>query len=170
MAESMSKSYIRNLLPNPKPVNVSAWSVGSGKDISISMNDDGWMQVTNNKTVNDSYVYAHIQLPAGSWRYGAELDNPVGDFAGNELRFIRLNPIQEMEKASWDGTPGRIVTPANTLETSTQVELRIMAGANAGDAVRVRRLFVMTEEDYQQMLAKQITWFDGDSIVHMEAS
>lgn len=156
-------SDIRNLLPNPKPVNVSAWRAGGGKDISIIMSDDGWMQVTNNKTSNDCFVYARIQLPAGAWRYCAELGAPTGDFATNELRFIRLDPVQEMRNASWDGTPGRIVTPANTLETAARVELRIMVGRSAGDAVRVRRLFVMTDNDYTAMTAAGVEWFDGDT-------
>lgn len=155
-------SDVRNLLPDPKPVNVSAWSVGSGKDISVSMSD-GWMQLTNNTKSNDCYVYARIQLPAGSWRFGAELGEPVGGFAPNELRFIRLDPIQELQKASWDGTPGRIVTPANVLAEPTQVELRIMVGPNAGDAVRVRRLLVMTDDDYTAMTAADVEWFDGDT-------
>lgn len=163
MAESMSKVYVRNLLPNPKPTDASSWRPGGGRDISISMSD-GWMQLTNNKTVNDSFVYARIQLPAGAWRCGAELGEPVGDFAANELRFIRLNPEQEMQNAPWGGTPGRIVTPVNTLETSTQVELRVMVGPNAGDAVRVRRLLVMTDDDYTAMHDAGFEWFDGDTL------
>lgn len=153
---------VTNLMANPKPVNISAWRAGPGKDISISMSD-GWMQVTNNTKSHDCYVYARIQLPAGAWRYGAGLGAPTGGFAANELRFIRLNPIQEMQYASWDGTPGRIVTPANTLETAAQVELRIMVGPNAGDAVRVRRLLIMTDADYTAMHDDGVEWFDGDT-------
>lgn len=129
---------VTNLMANPKPISVSAWKAGAGGDISISMSDDGWMQMTNNTKSHDCFVYARIQLPAGAWRYGAEIDAPTGSFASNELRFIHLNPVYEMQNASWDGTSGRIVTPANTLKTEAQVELRLMVGANAGDAVRVR--------------------------------
>lgn len=62
-------SDIRNRLPDPKPVNVSAWRAGSGKDVSVSMSD-GWMQLTNNTKSNDCYVYARIQLPAVASRLG----------------------------------------------------------------------------------------------------
>lgn len=154
---------VMNLMANPKPISVSAWKAGGGRGISISMSDDGWMQMTNNTKSHDCFVYARIQLPAGAWRYGAEIDAPTGSFASNELRFIHLNPVYEMQNASWDGTPGRIVTPANTLETEAQVELRLMVGANAGDAVRVRRLLVMTDDDYTAMHDAGVEWFDGDT-------
>ena len=156
---------VTNLIPNPKPTSTAAWNPGSGKDISISMSDDGWMRLVNNTTGNDCYVYAQIQLPAGAWRFGADLDEPVGTYAVNELRFIRLSPTQEMQRATWDGTPGRLVTPANVLTDASTVELRLMVGPKAGDAVRVRRLFVMSDEDYQHMVNNGIAWFDGDGIV-----
>lgn len=155
--------YSYNLLANPKPISVSAWKAGFGRDISISMSDDGWMQMTNNKKRRYSFVYARIQLPAGAWRYGAEIDAPTGSFESSELEFIHLNPVYEMHNALWDGTPGRIVTPANKLKTEAQVELRIMVGANAGDAVRVRRLLVMTDDDYTAMHDAGVEWFDGDT-------
>ncbi|MDE5641338.1 MAG: hypothetical protein K2I40_06535, partial [Bifidobacterium castoris] len=119
----MVMTELHNLWPNPKPVNVSAWRVGSGKDISISMSDDGWMCLVNNTTSNDCYVYAQIQLPAGAWRFGAEFDEPVGSYAVNQLRFIRLNPTQEMQRATWDGTPGRLVGPANVLPDAATGQL-----------------------------------------------
>ncbi|RSX48947.1 hypothetical protein [Bifidobacterium castoris] len=156
---------LHNLWPNPKPTSTAAWRVGSGKDISVGMSDDGWMRLVNNTTGNDCYVYAQIQLAAGAWRFGAELDEPVGAYAVNELRFIRLSPTQEMQRAEWDGTPGRLVTPANVLSDAATVQLRLMVGPKAGDAVRVRRLFVMSDEDYQHMVDNNIEWFDGDGIV-----
>ncbi|RSX46129.1 hypothetical protein [Bifidobacterium castoris] len=154
---------VTNLLPDPKPVEAHAWRPGAGKDISV-MSDDGWMRLTNNATGNDRYVYMRIQLAAGAWRFGADLDEPVGTYAVNELRFIRLNPTQEMQRATWDGTPGRLVTPANVLTDASTVELRLMVGPKAGDAVRARRLLVMSDDDYQSMLDSGVAWFDGDSI------
>ena len=57
---------VMNLMANPKPISVSAWKAGGGRDISISMSDDGWMQMTNNTKSHDCFVYARIQLPAGA--------------------------------------------------------------------------------------------------------
>ena len=81
-----------------------------------------------------------------------------------------IPPRTELAPAPWDGTRGRVVTPPNTLPTDGTLEFRVMVGPNTNCAVWVRHLFVMTEEDYQQMIDRDITWFDGDSIVRGGAS
>lgn len=154
-----------NLLPDPKPVDARRWGAGGGKNLKIQMLSDNRLHITNNADINDSYAYLWLtNMPAGTYRFGAEVSAPQGAYASNLLRVL-IMPHTELTPATWDGTPGRIVTPANSIPEDSTVEFRVMVGPNANCAVWVRQLFVMTEEDYQQMIARDITWFDGDSIV-----
>lgn len=154
----------RNLLPNPKPTDTSAWKFYSQKDLRVQMLSDNRLHITNNANIPDSYIYTQLQLPAGVYRFGAEVSAPQGAYASNLLRVV-IMPRTELTPATWDGTPGRVVTPANTVPEDSTVEFRVMVGPNANCAIWVRQLFVMTEEDYQQMIANNIAWFDGDGIV-----
>lgn len=154
----------RNLLPDPKPTDTADWAWYSGKDIRLQMLSDNRLHITNQSGTPDSYVYTHLKLPAGTYRFGAEVSTPQGAYASNLLRVV-IMPRTELTAATWDGTPGRIVTPANSIPEDSTVEFRVMVGPNANCAIWVRQLFVMTEEDYQNMLARDIAWFDGDGIV-----
>lgn len=156
--------YSYNLLPNPKPTDTSAWKFYSQKDLRVQMLSDNRLHITNNANIADSYIYTQLQLPAGTYRFGAEVSAPQGAYASNLLRVV-IMPRTELTPATWDGTPGRIVTPANVVPEDSTVEFRVMVGPNANCAVWVRQLFVMSEEDYQQMISDGITWFDGDGIV-----
>lgn len=135
----------RNLLPNPKPTSTSAWKFYSQKDLRVQMLSDNRLHITNNANI-------------------AEVSAPQGAYASNLLRVV-IMPRTELTPATWDGTPGRIVTPANVVPEDSAVEFRVMVGPNANCAVWVRQLFVMSEGDYQQMISDGITWFDGDGIV-----
>lgn len=156
--------YSYNLLPDPKPVDTADWAFYTGKSILLQMLSDNRLHITNQSGTPDSYVYTQLQLPAGTYRFGAEVSSPQGAYPTNLLRVV-IMPRTELTPATWDGTPGRIVTPANTVPEDSTVEFRVMVGPNANCAVWVRQLFVMTEEEYQQMIARDITWFDGDGIV-----
>ena len=156
--------YSYNLLPNPKPTDTSAWKFYSQKDLRVQMLSDNRLHITNNANIPDSYIYTQLQLPAGTYRFGAEVSAPQGAYAANLLRMV-IMPRTELTPATWDGAPGRIVTPANVVPEDSTVEFRVMVGPNANCAVWVRQLFVMSEEDYQQMISDGITWFDGDGIV-----
>lgn len=157
-------SDIRNLLPDPKPSSTAKWSTYASKDISLQMLSDNRLHITNNSNIPDSYIYTQVALPAGVYRFGAEVSYPQNGYAPNLLRVV-IMPRTELTAATWDGTPGRIVTPANTVPEDSTVEFRVMVGPNAGSELWVRHLFVMTDSDYQQMIDAGITWFDGDSIV-----
>lgn len=156
--------YSYNLLPDPKPVDTADWAFYTGKSILLQMLSDNRLHITNQSGTPDSYVYTHLQLPAGTYRFGAEVSSPQGAYASNLLRVV-IMPRTELTPATWDGQAGRIVTPANTIPEDSTVEFRVMVGPNKNCAVWVRQLFVMSEEDYQQMIARDITWFDGDGIV-----
>ena len=158
----MSES--RNMLPNPKPTSTAAWKYYDSKNISVQMLSDNRLHITNNANIPDSYVYTQLQLPAGVYRFGAEVSGPQGAYAPNLLRVV-IMPRTELTAATWDGTQGRVVTPANTVPEDSMVEFRVTVGPNANCAVWVRHLFVMADSDYQQMIDAGITWFDGDSIV-----
>lgn len=164
MADNMDISYAHNLLPNPKPTDTSAWKFYSLKDLRVQMLSDNRLHITNNANIPDSYIYTQLQLPAGVYRFGAEVSSPQGAYASNLLRMV-IMPRTELASATWDGTPGRVVTPANTVPEDSTVEFRVMVGPNANCAIWVRQLFVMSEEDYQHMISDGITWFDGDGIV-----
>ena len=155
---------LRNLIPNPKPTSTAAWKFYSQKDLRVQMLSDNRLHITNQSGTPDSYVYTHLKLPAGVYRFGAEVSAPQGTYASNLLRVV-IMPRTELTAATWDGTPGRIVTPANSIPEDSTVEFRVMVGPNANCAIWVRQLFVMSEEDYQQMIARGVTWFDGDGIV-----
>lgn len=133
-----------NLLTDPKPVDTADWAFYTGKSILLRMLSDNRLHITNQIGTPDSYVYTQLQLPAGTYRFGAEVSRPQGAYPTNLLR---------------------VVTPANTVPEDSTVEFRVMVGPNANCAIWVRQLFVMTEEDYQQMIARGVTWFDGDGIV-----
>ena len=158
----MSES--RNLLPNPKPTSTAAWKYYDSKKLTLQMLSDNRLHITNNANIADSYIYTQLQLPAGTYRFGAEVSDPQGAPPANLLRVV-IMPRTELTPATWDGTRGRVVTPANTVPEDSTVEFRIMVGPNTNCAVWVRHLFVITDSDYQQMIDAGITWFDGDSIV-----
>ena len=155
---------VYNLLPDPKPVATVKWVVPSSRDVRVQMLSDNRLHLTNNANNADSYAYTQVQLPAGTYRFGVEVSDPQGAPPANLLRVV-IPPRTELAPAPWDGTRGRVVTPPNTLPTDGTLEFRVMVGPNTNCAVWVRRLFVMTEEDYQHMLSSNITWFDGDGIV-----
>ena len=154
----------RNLLPNPKPTSTAAWKYYDSKNLTLQMLSDNRLHITNNSNIPDSYIYTQLQLPAGVYRFGVEVSYPQNGYAPNLLRVV-IMPRTELTAATWNGTPGRIVTPANTVPEDSTVEFRVMVGPNANCAVWVRHLFVITDSDYQQMIDAGITWFDGDSIV-----
>lgn len=156
--------YSYNLLPDPKPVDTADWAFYTGKSILLQMLSDNRLHITNQSGTPDSYVYTQLQLPAGTYRFGAEVSSPQGAYPANLLRVV-IMPRAELSPATWDGTAGRIVTPANVVPEDSTVEFRVMVGPNPNCAVWVRHLFVMTEKEYQQMIDRDITWFDGDSIV-----
>ena len=158
----MSES--RNLLPNPKPTSTAAWKFYSQKNLTLQMLSDNRLHITNNANIPDSYIYTQVALPAGVYRFGAEVSYPQNGYAPNLLRVV-IMPRTELTAATWNGQAGRIVTPANTVPEDSTDEFRIMVGPNAGSELWVRQLFVMTDSDYQQMIDDGITWFDGDSIV-----
>lgn len=156
----------RNLLPNPKPTNTSAWKLGFGSKLTVRMLDGDKLHITNNMERRDSYIYLWLtDIPAGTYRFGAEVSNPQNGYASNMLRMLKQQPTTELAPALWDGVAGRLVTPANEITTDGPVELRIMVGPKQNSAIWVRQLFFMTKEDYQQMIAQGVTWFDGDGIV-----
>ena len=161
----IAMSKIRNLLPNPKPTSVGAWRQGGGSNLTVRMIYGDKMHITNNSGIPDSYIYTQLQLPAGTYRFGAEVSNPQNGYATNQLRMVKPQPIAELAPARWDGVAGRIVTPANEITADGPVELRVMVGPNRDSAIWVRNLFMMREEDYQHMIANNIAWFDGDGIV-----
>lgn len=159
-------SEIRNLLPDPKPTSIGAWRQGGGSNLTVRMLDGDKLHITNNIDRKDSYIYLWLRnIPAGTYRFGAEVSNPQNGYADNMLRMVKQNPYAELAPARWDGMAGRIVTPANTVPEDSTVEFRVMVGPKQNSAVWVRHLFVMSEEDYQHMIANNIAWFDGDSIV-----
>lgn len=155
-------SEIRNLLPDPKPVSTGKWSFYASKDITLEMLSDNRLHVTNAGGIPDSYIYTQLKLPAGTYRYGAEVSLPQNGFEKNVLRVV-IMPREELSPATWDGQAGRYVTPPNTIPSDSTVEFRVTVGPDAGCAIWVRHLFVMTDADYQQMLDSDIAWFDGDS-------
>ena len=159
---------VRNLLPNPKPTSTAAWKFYSQKDLRVQMLSDNRLHITNNANIADSYIYTQLQLPAGTYRFGAEVSYPQTGYASNLLRMVVV-PQTELDPAEWNGKPGRVVTPANKVDTDSTVEFRVMVGPNAGSELWVRHLFVMTDSDYQQMIDAGLEWFDGDSIIRVVA-
>lgn len=83
---AMSDPYTRNLLPDPKPVDTADWAFYTGKDIRLQMLSDNRLHITNQSGTPDSYVYTHLKLPAGTYRFGAEVSSPQGAYASNLLR------------------------------------------------------------------------------------
>lgn len=155
-------SDIRNLLPDPKPSSTAKWSTYASKDISLRMLTDHRLHVTNNADIPDSYIYTQLAVPAGTYRFGAEVSDPQGGYASNLLRMV-VTPKTELDSAVWNGKTGRVVTPPNKVDTDSTIEFRVMVGPTAGSKIWVRHLFVMTDSDYQQMIDAGIEWFDGDS-------
>lgn len=153
---------IRNLLPDPKPTDTSDWVVPSSRDVRVQMLDGNRLHLTNNADNADSYVYTQVSLPAGQYRFGVEVSAPQGAAPTKLLRVV-VPPRTELTPAIWDGQTGRVVTPPNTLPEDGELEFRVMVGPTTGCAIWVRRLFVMTDDDWQRMLDAGIAWFDGDS-------
>lgn len=156
--------YSYNLLPDPKPTSTAKWVVPSSRNVRVQMLSANRLHLTNNANNADSFAYTQVALPAGTYRFGVEVSDSQGAPPANLLRVV-IPPRTELEPAPWDGVAGRVVTPPNVLPEDGTLEFRIMVGPNANCAIWVRHLFVMTEEDYQNMLARDIAWFDGDGIV-----
>lgn len=154
--------YAYNLLPDPKPVATAKWVVPSSRDVRVQMLSDNRLHLTNNADNADSFAYTQVALPAGTYRFGAEVSAPQGAYASNLLRVV-IMPRTELTPATWDGQAGRIVTPANVVPEDSTLEFRVMVGPNANCAVWVRRLFVMTDDDYNAMRDAGVEWFDGDT-------
>lgn len=160
---------MRNLLPDPRPFTESKWTAKGGM-LRVARHDNDRLYLQTQQDSSDVFAYTSLSLPAGTYRFGAEISAPQGSYATNALRFIRHNPMQELSNATWAGTAGRYVTPATTLTEQTQVQLRIMCGPKANDAIWYRHLFLMTEADYQHMLTLGVDWFCGDGIDRNEGA
>ena len=157
-------SEMRNFLPNPRPFSMTGWQSCSPAKLAVARHDGDRLFLSTREDGADLFAFTRLTVPAGTWRFGAQISSPQGTYAKNALRFIRLNPMQEMLNATWAGVPGRYVTAANTLTQETQIELRVMCGPKAGDSVWYRHLFLMTEADYQHMLTLGVDWFCGGGI------
>ena len=153
---------IRNLLPNPRPYNMTGWQSCNATKLAVARHDGDRLFLSALTDGADLFAFTQLTVPAGTYRFGAQISTPQNGYAPNALRFIQLNPVKELLNATWAGKPGRYVTGANTLTQETQIELRCMCGPNANDAVWYRHLFLMTESDYQSMLALGVDWFCGD--------
>lgn len=154
---------MRNLLLDPRPFTAVKWTA-KGDTLTVARHDNDRLFLQTKQDSSDVYAYTRLTLPVGTYRFGAEISAPQVSFAPNALRFIRLNPVQEMLNATWAGVPGRYVTSPNTLTEQTQVELRVMCGPQANSAVWYRHLFLMAEDDYQHMIGKcGVIWFCGSS-------
>lgn len=153
---------MRNLLPNPRPYNMTGWQSVNEQKLAVARHDDDRLFLSVREDGADLFAFTRLTVPAGTYRFGAQISAPQGTYAKNALRFIQLNPTKELLNATWEGKPGRYVTGANTLTQETQIELRVMCGPKVGDAVWYRHLFLMTEADYQHMLTLGVDWFYGD--------
>lgn len=94
---------LRNLIPNPKPTSTAAWKFYSQKDLRVQMLSDNRLHITNQSGTPDSYVYTHLKLPAGTYRFGAEVSSPQNGYASNMLRMVKQQPTTELAPARWDG-------------------------------------------------------------------
>lgn len=150
-----------NLLNNPRPFDMTGWQSCSPAKLAVVRHDDDRLFLSTVADGNDLFAFTRLTVPAGTYRFGAQISTPQGSYASNALRFIQFNPTKELLNATWDGRPGRYVTRANTLTQETQIELRVMCGPKANDAVWYRHLFLMTEADYQHMLTLGVDWFCG---------
>lgn len=121
------------------------------------------LHVMTNADIPDSYIYTQMTLPAGTYRFGAEASDAQNGFEPNLLRVV-VTPSDELAPATRIGNKGHHVTPANTVDTESTVEFRVMVGPRKNSAVWVRHLFVMTEADYQLMDIANFRWFDGSLI------
>ena len=153
---------MRNLLHNPRPFDMSGWQSGNAAKLAVARHDDDRLFLSTREDGAYLFAFTRLTVPAGTYRFGAEISTPQNGYAPNALRFIRLNPTAEMFNAIWEGKPGRYVTAANTLTQETQIELRCMCGPKANDAVWYRHLFLMSDADYQHMLDLDVDWFCGD--------
>lgn len=154
---------MRNLLHDPRPVSTSQWRWYASKNLTVQMMGDDRLIVTNNEDIPDSYIYTQMTLPAGTYRFGAEASYAQNGYDPNLLRVV-VTPRDELAPATWTGNHGHYVTPANTVDTESTVEFRVMVGPRKNSAVWVRHLFVMTEADYQLMDIANFRWFDGSLI------
>ena len=154
-------SEMRNFLPNPRPFSMTGWQSCSPAKLAVARHDDDRLFLSTRADGIDLFAFTRLTVPAGTWRFGAQISSPQGTYAKNALRFIQLNPTKELLNATWEGKPGRYVTGANTLTQETQIELRVMCGPKVGDSVWYRHLFLMTEADYQHMLTLGVGWFCG---------
>lgn len=154
---------MRNLLLDPRPFTASRWTAKSDV-LTISRHDNDRLFLQTTRDSVDVYAYTRLTLPAATYRFGAEISAPQVSYANNALRFICLNPVQEMLNATWAGSHGRYVTGPNTLTSQTQVELRVMCGPQANSQIWYRHLFLMTDDDYRHMTDEcDVTWFCGSS-------
>ena len=154
---------LRNLLHDPRPTSPSQWRWYASKNLTVQMMGDDRLIVTNNEDIPDSYIYTQMTLPAGTYRFGAEASYAQNGYDPNLLRVV-VAPRDELAPATWTGNKGHYVTPANTIDTESTVEFRVMVGPRKNSAVWVRHLFVMTEADYQLMDIANFRWFDGSLI------
>lgn len=140
---------------------MTGWQSCNPAKLAVARHADDRLFLSTREDGTDLFAFTRLTVPAGTYRFGAEISTPQNGYAPNALRFIRLNPIQEMLHATWAGVPGRYVTGPNTFTQETQIELRVMCGPKANDAVWYRHLFLMTDADYQHMLTLGVDWFCG---------
>ncbi len=152
---------MRNLLHNPRPFDMTGWQSCNAMKLAVVRHNDDRLFLSTREDGADLFAFTRLTVPAGTYRFGAQISTPQGSYASNALRFIQLNPTKELLNATWEGKPGRYVTAANTLTQDTQIELRCMCGPKANDSIWYRHLFLMTETDYQSMLDLDVDWFCG---------
>lgn len=154
---------MQNLLHDPRPTSPSQWHWYASKNLTVQLLSNNRLHVTNNAGIPDSYIYTQLVLPPGTYRFGAEASDAQYGYEPNLLRVV-VTPRDELAPATWTGNKGHYVTPANTVDTESTVEFRVMVGPRKNSAVWVSHLFVMTEADYQLMDIANFRWFDGSLI------
>lgn len=87
-------SEMRNFLPNPRPFDMSGWQSVDARKLSVLRRDDDRLLLLTHADGDDLFAFTRLTVPAGTWRFGAQISDPQGGYARNALRFIQLNPGQ----------------------------------------------------------------------------
>ena len=175
-------SEIRNLVPNPKPLDRAL----SYKQVKTHELLDGWLRVTGNDTDTGWIMkcWQGIDLDTNGttgYQNGIRLAAPgeyVMEISVHTPAQLRIQLVLILVSGSGE----RIGTPIDvTSDTSGTRTMRadVTAGepcwltwvlrANAPTANarewRLRRMTIVSKPDYARMRAAGVIWFDGDSIV-----
>lgn len=151
---------IRNLILNPKPSSMAGWMRFGDCDVHMVEAGDAICVRNNSGGGGRGIDLSMPSIPAGE--YVAACSSDFAEYERDETVLLIKKNEKYIAVNRFDGSHEYI---ASFVLADPGCNIIITPPAAQGAAVNVKRFLMCTKEDWEQMQALHVAWFDGDGIV-----